>query len=201
MGTIPERLVESLNRSLGREKGGVVGSGARVVVGTERDLAGSAGYDVVVVADTDGMALGHNYRAEEEALRILARLGNMVTPGPGRRMILQTSMPDSPVVSAMKGGDPIPYLETILAKRVKDHLPPAGVMIAIEIRGTDKPDMAHRELADIGAAVLGPAPTAEGHRWLIQGQLTSARPELRALVSRWRERGLTVRVDVDPIDL
>jgi primosomal protein N' (replication factor Y) len=202
MGTVPERLVASLSQSLGSGKAGGVDEETPVSVGTERDLAGSDRYDLVVVADTDGLTLGHNYRAEEEALRILARLGNRVEPGHGRRLILQTSMPDSPVVATMKRGDPIPYLESILAKRFKDRLPPAGEMIAIELRGEDAPpEEPHRELVGAGGTVLGPATIEDGHRWLVQGDLDEVRPRLRQVVARWRERGWTVRVDVDPIDL
>lgn len=201
MGTIPDRLVASLDRSLGAGNAGGIEDERPVSVGTERDLAGSDGYDLVVVADTDGLTLGHNYRAEEEALRVLARLGNRVEPGPGRRLILQTSMPESPVVATMKRGDPIPYLESILAKRFTDRLPPAGEMIAIELRGEETPDKPHRELVAAGAAVLGPAANDDGYRWLVQGDLDEVRPALREVVARWRERGLTVRVDVDPIDL
>jgi len=201
MGTIPERLVESLNRSLGKGTAAVMGDDARVAVGTERDLAGGDAYELIVVADTDGLALGHNYRSEEEALRVLARLGNLVDAGPGHRLVLQTSMPDAPLIATMRRGDPIPYLEEILARRFRDHLPPAGEMIAVEVRGDVDPEKAHLELVETGATILGPADTTDGRRWLIQGDLDQARPELREVVARWRERGLTVRVDADPIDL
>jgi hypothetical protein len=81
-------------------------------------------------------------------------------------------------------------------------MPPASEIIAVELRGdgpTSEPDAAIRALG--AETILGPAGTPEGSRWLLQGALGPVRLGLRPLVQAWRERGWTVRVDADPIDL
>ncbi len=202
MGTIPERLRSELVRKLGPSAVAVAPSStAPVVVGTERNLAEAGLHDLAVVADADGILLGHNYRSGEEALRVIARLGNLIAPGSGRRLMVQTSLPDSPLASALRSGDPIPYLEQLLAERVRDRLPPVTSMLAIEARGEVDAMGMTAELQFPGVAVMGPATTTTGARWLLQGDLSRSRTEMRRLVGRWRDTGLTVRVDADPIDL
>jgi hypothetical protein len=48
---------------------------------------------------------------------------------------------------------------------------------------------------------MGPVRIDDGTRWLLTGKLGKARLELRDLVHRWRDSGVTVRVDADPIDV
>jgi primosomal protein N' len=157
---------------------------------------------LAVAVDVDGLMLGHNYRTSEEALRILARLANLVEVGHGRRMMAQTSLPDGSLLTALKRGDPVPYLEELLVERARLGLPPATDMLAVEIRGVESRDRFDRDLRGLRpAAVLGPAPVASGWRWLLQGRLGPLKPGLRPLVQVWRELGATVRIDADPIDL
>jgi primosomal protein N' len=201
MGSIPDRLVAEIARALGT---GVVGThpgNTPITVGTERDLAGMDRVSLAVAADVDGMLTVAGYRAAEDALRQLARLATMITPGRGARLMMQTSRPDSLLVTTMRRGDPIPYLERVLVERARDGSPPSTEMIAIEIRG-DVPDDAATELGALpGAIVFGPMPVEDGFRWLLTGRLGEARLGLRRLVGRWRDRGATVRVDADPIDV
>ena len=200
MGTVPERLVEEINGRLGGRVAGVYPEGEVVQVGTERDLAGLYGIDLVVAADVDGMLMSHGYRASEDALRQLARLGNSLAPGSGRRMMVQTSQPDSDLITTLRRGDPIPYLESVLVERARDGVPPAAEMISVEVRGGADVDLAG-ELGDVGCEVMGPLTIDGGRRWLLTGDLARARQELRPVVGRMREAGATVRVDADPIDL
>ena len=111
MGSEPERLIKEFNRRLGNEVAGIHPTELPVAVGTERDLSTLTAVPLAVAVDVDGLMLGHNYRTSEEALRILARLANAVEAGHGRRMMAQTSMPDAPLVTALRRGDPVPYLE------------------------------------------------------------------------------------------
>jgi primosomal protein N' len=202
MGSVPERLSSEINRRLGPEMSGAHPTALPVSVGTERDLAGLAPMGLVVAADTDSLMLGHNYRAGEEALRILARLANSLQVGSGRRMIVQTSLPDSDLMATLRRGDPIPYLEALLSERAQMGLPPASEIIAVELRGDGPTSEADAEIRALSAeTVLGPATGPERSRWLIQGALGPIRLGLRPLVQRWRERGWAVRVDSDPIDL
>ncbi|MDX1468811.1 MAG: hypothetical protein R3258_05680 [Acidimicrobiia bacterium] len=200
MGTVPERLVQEINGRLGGGVSGVYPEGGLVQVGTERDLAGLPQVDLVVAADVDGMLMSHGYRASEEALRQLARLGNSLAPGRGRRMMVQTSQPDSELIATLRRGDPIPYLESVLVERARDGVPPAAEMIALEVRGDVDVDLS-AELGDVGCEVMGPLTIEGGKRWLLTGDLAVARRELRPVVGRIRDGGASVRVDADPIDL
>ena len=201
MGTVPERLVADINRRLGRETASVHPGAGPVTVGTERDLAGLQPVSVAVAADVDGMLMGHGYRTTEEALRQLGRLALSVRDGSGHRLMLQTNRPDSLLVTTMRRGDPIPYLERVLVERAREGSPPSSEMIAIEVRG-EVPTSAGEDLAGLaGVVTMGPMPVPDGQRWLVTGALGEARLQLRKLVSRWRDTGLTVRVDADPIDI
>lgn len=202
MGTIPERLIAEINRKLGRGLAEVHPADTLVTVGTERDLASLDEVTLAIAADVDGMLMGIGYRTSEEAIRRLARLASMVSPKRGSRLMLQTSHPESSLVTTMRRGDPIPYLERVLVERARDGAPPSTEMIALEVRG-EVPDSVSEDLAslDSGATVLGPMQVEGGVRWLLTGKLGKTRLELRKIVGRWRDKGATVRVDVDPIDV
>jgi primosomal protein N' (replication factor Y) len=202
MGTIPERLVAEINRRAGARLALTSPDDALVTVGTERDLAGLGRVALAVAADVDGMLVGGGYRSTEEALRQLARLALSVTGDKGTRLMLQTSRPGSLLVTTMRRGDPIPYLERVLVERARDGAPPATDMIALEIRG-NVPGTVDDDLRQLGSrpVVMGPLSVEAGKRWLLTGQLGKTRLELRELVGGWREAGATVRVDVDPIDV
>jgi primosomal protein N' (replication factor Y) len=202
MGTIPERLVAEINRRIGPDTASTSPGDTPVMVGTERDLAGMAPVGLAVAADLDGMLMGVGYRTSEEALRQLARLASLVAPGSGARLMVQTSRPESLLVTAMRRGDPIPYLERVLVERAREGAPPSTEMIALEVRG-QVPKTVMEDLAGLGpdAIVLGPMNLDDGRRWLLTGKLGPARIQLRKMVGRWRDRGATVRVDADPIDV
>lgn len=201
MGTVPSRIIGELTRKVGEAKVGDAESDRQVIVGTERDLAGLANIDLAVAVDVDALIFGQNYRSSEEALRILARLVGSVRRGQGSRTILQTSNPDSPLLAALRRGDPLPYLETILAERARNGFPPSTEMMAIEVRddGLALATALLEELA--GNMILGRVETDRGLRWLVQGDLGAIRPGLRKAVQKLRDSGATVRIDVDPIDL
>lgn len=202
MGTVPERLVAEINRRVGGQLAGVHPAELPVTVGTERDLAGIEQVHLAVAADVDGMLMGLAYRTTEEALRQLARLASMVGRGRGARAMLQTSHPESLLITTMRRGDPVPYLERVLVDRGRDGFPPASEMIAIEIRGEPEIDAGEDLSALTGdISVLGPMEADHGERWLLAGKLGKARLGLRKVVGRWRDRGATVRIDVDPIDV
>lgn len=201
MGTIPDRLVAEINRRVGKNTAVVHPGESLVTVGTERDLAALPEVSLAIAADVDGILMGPGYRTAEEALRQLARLALAVGEGSGRRLMLQTIRPDSLLITTLRRGDPIPYLERVLVERAREGLPPASEMIAVEIRG-EVPEDASAQLNSLeGVVVMGPIEIAEGKRWLLTGKLGEARLQLRKLVGRWRDRGATVRVDADPIDI
>ena len=202
MGTEPERLAAEINRRLGEETAGVIPTQLPIGVGTERDLVDLGPQTLVVAADADGLALGHDYRAAEEALRVLARLANKLGHGSGRRMMVQTSMVSSTLISTLRKGDSMPYLERLLIERARDGLPPSSEMMAVEVRGVSGPETVQSDLTGLGVdSLMGPAVRGSSFRWLMQGSLRSTKIALRPLVQKWRDSGATVRLDVDPIDL
>jgi primosomal protein N' len=196
------RIVEELRRTLD-DRVGQAPADVPIQVGSEADLAAQPRLDLAVAVDPDGLILGTHYRASEEALRVLARLAGKVE-GRGARCLLQTSLPDHPVFVALKKGDPVPFLEAEREVRARFGFPPAGELVILEARGSlpDGSEIWVKDAAD-GATILGPVARGNGGvRWLIQGtDLSKVRTRLRPLVQRWRDAGVAVRVDVDPIEL
>jgi primosomal protein N' len=196
-----ENVISEINARLGSPSAGVLSDQPPIVVGAERDFAGIDPVALVVASNVDGMLMGSGYRTTEEALRQLARLGNLLKRGPGHRMMIQTFDPKSALVDTLRRGDPMPYLERVLVERARTGVPPSTEMVAVEIRGDQPPDVA-ADLAGLsGASVMGPLEIEGGRRWLLDGDLRTARVELREMVGRWRGSDTAVRVDADPIDL
>ncbi len=196
------RVIEEVARVVGRERVQPSPADVPVEVGTEKDLLAVGIKDLVVMVDTDGMLFSSNYRAAEETLRVGARLAGRVRRG--RRMIAQTSEPSHPVITALRSGNPVPFLRAEVGLREELGYPPAGDLMVVEARGPHPVDEFDRDLRTVvgNGLVMGPAPRGDGHRWLIQGSdLGPAKIALRPLVQRWRDGGVTVRIDVDPIDL
>lgn len=194
------RVAEEIRKRLGEVVAQPPATG-QILVGSEADLAAAESVDLAVAVDADGLILGPTYRSAEDALRILARLACLVKAGSGHRLLVQTSLPDHPVITALKNGHPLNFLQAELASREKLGYPPAGELLIIEVRNADPPrDELTAALS--GNEVLGPAESARGLRWLVQGtDLTAAKQRLRPVIQRWRDGGATVRIDVDPIDL
>jgi len=195
------RVTEVLRRFFG-DQVGAVGSDAAIWVGTERDVAELDGVSLGLVVDMDGLVLGSAYNAGEEALRIVARLARAIPFGRGRHLMIQTSIPEHPVLEAVRSGDPIPYLEREIVRRREFSLPPTGEVIVLEVSGGTRD--ARALLSHLGeeATIYGPAERHGTLRWLIQGRdLTPVKRSLRTVVTALREAGSTVRVDVDPLDL
>jgi len=196
------RVLDELKGVVGSAAGGP-GSGASVIVGTERDMPAAASVDIAVVVDGDGTVFAANYRAAEDAVRLFARLAQTVRRGRGNRAIVQTSRPDHPVYDAMRSGSPLRFLDEELIARRADLFPPLGELIAVEV--SNALPTTHEDLASLtksGATLLGPAVIGDRQRWLIQGKdLQRVRVALRGVVQSWREGKAKVRVDVDPIDL
>ncbi len=199
------RVLAEARNLFGREVG-EAGEDSPITVGSERDLAGLGSVDLAVAVDVDGLAFGTHFRAAEEALRMLARLAGRVGRGRGRRLILQTSLPDQPLVVALRRGNSLEFLNQELAQRQRLGYPPATEMMVIETRGKDGDvegdvDGDLRRVADESVTIMGPASTSRSRRWLIEGRLGGYKLALRPLVQRWRDSDITVRIDADPIDL
>lgn len=202
LGVAVGTVIDDLRRSLGRAVA-QSGSGASVEVGTERDVPPPGSRDLAVALEPDGLWLAPNYRAEEEAMRVLARVASTVRRSRGRRCLVQTAQPGHRVLVALRSGDARGLMEELITERTAAGFPPAGELLAIEVRGerAQADDDLRMAVADVGE-VFGPADVGDRRRWLVQGPaLHAARVRLRSTVQAWRDGGLSVRVDADPIDL
>ncbi|MEN8112967.1 MAG: hypothetical protein ABFS21_01155 [Actinomycetota bacterium] len=199
LGASIPRIVADLRRTMGSDVG-PAGSGSRISVGTERDLVGAPRVDLVVIVDPDTALLAPTYRAEEDALRLLARAVLVAKPGRGRRALIESRLPEHRVLAALRSGDPVPFMAETQQEREKSGFPPVGELLAIE---TDA-EGAHEllEAATEGVALLGPVAEDGRERWLVQGSdLGRARVRLRAAIQQLRDAGARVRIDVDPVEL
>jgi primosomal protein N' len=194
-----DAVVEEAGLRLGRGAAGVHPEGVVASVGSERDLAGLEPVRLAVAVNIDMMPGLAGYRGEEEALRQLARLAG-ATKSRGRTMA-QTKEPSSRLAATLRSGNPMPYLEGVLVERAKAGMPPAREMLAVEVRGEVPEGIADEMRSFDRVEIYGPADVEDGLRWLLIGDLTTVRAELRTRVGHWRERGATVRIDADPIDL
>ena len=193
------RVGDDLRRSFGADVG-AAGSGRRIIVGTERDLVGLAPVDLVVVVDPDAGILAPNYRADEDALRLLARATLGARSGRGRRALVQTSLPEHRVFDALRSGNPIDFMNETLRRREASGFPPVGDLVALETDAVDAGPILASATGD--ASLLGPAREGDRDRWLIQGRdLSAVRLRLRSAVQHLRDGGARVRVDADPVDL
>ena len=148
------------------------------------------------------MAGAPNYRAQEAALFVLARLALTVKKGSGNRCLLQTSDPAQPVIEALRSGSYERFIESEIQKRRSLGFPPFGELIAMEIGASaEAPELLDDALTG-KARILGPADMDDRQRWRIQApDLSEARVALRGVVGRLRDADVRVRVDADPIDL
>jgi primosomal protein N' (replication factor Y) len=197
------RVSEELVRHVGEHRVGDVGSGRQIVVGSERDLPAVPEAALTVAVDADSLLLAPHFRAEEEALRLLARVALTVAPGRGRRLVLQTNQPDHRALRALRLGHPVGFLLRLAEERARDGLPPAGDLIAVHVTGDAAVATADiAALEESGVELHGPETVGDVTRWFLQGAaLEEAKVRLRAMVQRWRDGGCKVRIDADPIDL
>jgi primosomal protein N' (replication factor Y) len=162
---------------------------AGVYVGTEAVLHRVQHADVVAFLDIDAELLAPRFRADEEALALLARAARLVGPrAGGGRLIVQTRLPHHEVLDAVLHADPGRLVPVALARRVELRLPPAAALAVVSGPGADQVAAA-LELQP-GLAVSGPSE----HRYLVRA------PDADALADGFaaapRPRG--VRIQVDP---
>jgi primosomal protein N' (replication factor Y) len=103
-----------------------------VLIGTEAVLHRVPAAAAVVMLDFDAELLAPHLRASEEALALLALAARVAgeRDGPGR-VIVQTRLPDHPVVQSAVRADPGVLARTELLVRTELQLPPVTALAAL----------------------------------------------------------------------
>lgn len=159
---------------------------ADVFVGTEAVLHRVRSLDVVAFLEFDSELLAPRYRAAEQALALLARAGRLVGSREGRgHVLVQTFVPDHPVLVAASNGDPTGLWEQQAPGRRLLGLPPFRALA--EVEGSGAVEFARAtglEVASRDGAAL-----VRADEWESLGS---------ALAAAERPRGSRLRVAVDP---
>jgi primosomal protein N' (replication factor Y) len=188
-------LREQLEAAAGRPVVEVVGADpgppaeAGVYVGTEAVLHRVQHADLVAFLDMDAELLAPRFRADEQALALLARAARLVgRRAGGGRLIVQTRLPHHEVLDAVLHADPGRLSPIALAHRVELRLPPATALAVVS--GRDADQVAAVLGRRPGLAVSGPS----DHRYLVRAP--DAESLADGLAAAPRPRG--VRIQVDP---
>lgn len=163
---------------------------AAIYVGTEAALHRVERADTVAFLDFDRELLAPRYRAGEQAFALLVRAARLVGPRRrGGRILVQTFLPDHPVVRAAVLADPGRLAEHERSRRQPLGLPPYGALAEISGAGSDE-YVASLPVAD-GMLVAGANEryVARAGDWLTLGEVLSAGT---------RPTGSRLRIAVDP---
>jgi len=170
---------------------------------------------LVGVIDADLGLVGGDLRAGERTYQLLhqvaGRAGRAERPG---RALLQTYMPEQPVMQALAAGDRDRFLAAEASARRNAGLPPFGRLAALILSAPDAEaaDFATRALARAapqmpGLSVLGPAPAPlailrgrHRRRFLVKAERgVNIQAVLRDWLGRVRLSGAArLQVDIDP---
>jgi primosomal protein N' (replication factor Y) len=173
------------------------------------------GLTLVGVVDADLGLRGGDLRAAERTYQLLAqvagRAGRAERPG---RALLQTYMPDHPVMLALKAQDRDAFLAAEAGEREAQGMPPFGRLAAVIL---SSPDAA--KLEEVARALAAAAPNADGvdvygpadaplalirgrrrKRFLVRAD---RRIDIQAYLMAWRARvripgSVRLTLDVDP---
>jgi len=170
---------------------------------------------LVGAVDADLGLTGGDLRAAERTHQLLyqvaGRAGRAERPG---RVLLQTYMPEHPVMKALQAGERKTFMAAEAESRRLAQMPPFGRLAALIVSGTDVGvvDAAAQRLSRTrpsadGVAVLGPAPAPMA---LLRGRhrmrlllKTSKDVNIQAVLRDWLARAevprkARVQIDVDP---
>lgn len=188
-----------------------------LLIGTQIIAKGHHFPDLTLVGVVDGdLGLsGGDLRAAERQFQLLyqvaGRAGRAERPG---RVMIQTHLPDHPVMQALASGDKDRFYAEEVAEREDANLPPFGRLASVIISGRDSGDvrklateMARTAPDHPGLRVLGPAPAPIA---MLRGRfrqrllvMAKKHIDLTAVLKPWidktKPRGnLRVQIDVDP---
>ena len=183
---------------------------------------------MVGVVDGDLGLAGGDLRASERTYQLLYQVAGRAgreqkkVQKPGR-VLVQTYMPDHPVMLAIKKGSRADFVKAETAARKQMSMPPFGRLVALIVSGVneravdDAANLLGRTAPNMdGVQVLGPAPAplsllrGKHRRRLLMKLKTSMAPQ--PLVGEWldragmrlgaargkKEMGARVQIDIDP---
>jgi len=170
---------------------------------------------LVGVVDADLGLVGGDLRAAERTFQLLHQVGGRAGRAERKgRVLIQTFMPDQPVMKALASGDRDRFLEAEAAARRSVGLPPFGRLAALIVSAADAEaaDFAASALARAapqfpGVEVLGPAPAPlailrgrHRRRFLAKaGREVNLQAVIRDWLSRVRLGGSArLQIDIDP---
>jgi primosomal protein N' (replication factor Y) len=170
---------------------------------------------LVGVVDADLGLAGGDLRAAERTYQLLHQVGGRAGRAEHKgRVLIQTWMPDQPVMKALAAGDRDRFLEAEAAARRHAGLPPFGRLAALIVSAGDAEtaDFTARALSRAapqlpGVTVLGPAPaplavlrSRHRRRFLVKaGREVRLQAILRDWLSRVRTPGSArIQIDIDP---
>ena len=168
---------------------------ARVYIGTEAALHQVREADVVAFLDIDAELLAPRFRAGEQVMALLARAARLVGGragdggSTGRRVLVQTSLPDHPVLQAALLADPSRVVDAEREAREALRLPPVTALAAVSGAGSEELVAALGLL--VGVEVQGPSDA----RWLVRARDHAVLCDALETVGRPADR---VRIEVDP---
>jgi primosomal protein N' (replication factor Y) len=167
------------------------------------------------VVDADLALESGDPRAGERTWQLMAQVAGRAGRGerPGRALI-QTYLPDHPLMQSLKRGDRDGFLAQEKRIRQESGLPPYGRLVAIIVSGNDAGEteqfsrwLARRVVEAKDIRLLGPAPAPIAlvrgrYRWrfLIKaGRETNVQAFVREWLQGVKPRGsLKIDIDVDP---
>jgi len=195
------RAREELELLAGRPVAEVTGATASVpdvdlLVGTEavlHKLGPADGVTAVAFVDFDQELLAGRVRAPAEALALVA-LGSRIVKGRAGRVLVQTRIPEHPVLRAAVLADPSVLSSHELPVRQQLRLPPFASIAVVSGPGSSEYVRGLKGLPGVPVDVLGP----DGDQWLIKAADDAILADALASVPRPAGR---LRVAVDPARL
>ena len=195
----------------------MLASNIDILIGTQMVTKGFhfPSLTLVGVIDADLGLSGGNLRAGERSMQLLSqvsgRAGREEKPG---RAILQTYLPEHPIMAALIGGDRDTFIREELEARREASMPPFARLVGLIVSSVSQQFafevarlLVRKAPAVDGLEVFGPAPAPIS---LLRGKYrfrllvrTPRKFGLQLLLRSWLGRvelskGVSVRVDVDP---
>ena len=190
-----------------------------IIIGTQIVAKGHHFPDLNLVGIVDGdlgLAQGADPRAGERTFQLLhqvtGRAGRAFVRGRG---LIQTHLPEHPVMAAIIEGDRETFLEREIMQRQAGLLPPYGRLAALIVSSADKDaaaliarDIAHRAPPAEQVRILGPAEAPISvirgrHRWRLLAK-APREIDLQNYLRAWLSRlppfkgDIRLSVDIDP---